>query len=547
MARGAAKPNGGNESPFPQPSPSRGEGASLRDSGHGKVYLVGAGPGDPGLITAKGLDALRRAQVVVYDRLASPRLLDEAPAEAERIYAGKGPQGHVMEQHEINAVLVQKALEGKLVVRLKGGDPFVFGRGGEEAEALAARGLAFEVVPGVSSAIAVPAYAGIPVTHREVASSFAVITGREDSERAGGQGPRNRKRSRIRWDKLAGGAGTLVILMGVESLRETAARLMEHGLSGATPAAVIERGTEPRQRTVTGTLGDIAERARAAGLRAPAVTVVGEVVRLREKLRWFDARPLFGRRVLVTRSRAQAGALSKRLEELGAEAVEVPAIEVQPPEDWAPLDGAIARIGSFAWLVFTSVNAVEMFMQRLAVAGKDARALAGVRLCAIGPATAEALAAHGLRADHVPEEFTTARLAESLDVTPGQRVLAPRADIAPQDLVRGLESRGTVVEQVTAYRTVTPERSRLQARNALASGQIDLVTFTSSSTVQNLAALLGEEARHLLANVRIASIGPMTTRAAESLGLRVTVTARRHTIPGLVEAIAEAMAGKREA
>jgi uroporphyrinogen III methyltransferase/synthase len=438
-----------------------------------------------------------------------------------------------MEQEEINLVLVQKALEGKLVVRLKGGDPFVFGRGGEEAEALASRGLPFEVVPGVSSAIAVPAYAGIPVTHREVASSFAVITGREDLEK---------EWSRVHWNKLAGGAGTLVILMGVESLPETAAKLMEHGLSAATPAAVIERGTEPRQRTVTGTLDDIAERAWAAGLRAPAVTVVGEVVRLREKLRWFDARPLFGKRVLVTRSRAQAGALSKRLEELGAEAIEVPAIEVQPPEDWALLDGAMARLGSFAWAVFTSVNAVEMFMQRLAAAGKDARALAGVRLCAIGPATAEALAARGLRADHVPEAFTTARLAESLDVAPGQRVLLPRADIAPQDLVRGLESRGAIVEQVTAYRTVTPERSRQLAREALASGRIDLVTFTSSSTVQNLVVLLGEDAKRLLANVPIASIGPMTTRTAESLGLRVAVTARRHTIPGLVEAVVEALA-----
>ncbi len=498
----------------------------------GRVYLVGAGPGDPGLITARGLEVLRRAQVVVYDRLVNERLLAEAPGGAELVYAGKGPEGHVMEQDEINRLLVRRGAEGRLVVRLKGGDPFVFGRGGEEALALAAAGVPFEVVPGVTSAIAVPAYAGIPVTHRDMASSFAVITGREDPAK---------EWSRIRWDRLAGGVGTIVVLMGVESLDETVARLVEHGLPWSTPVAVIEGGTEPRQRTVAGVLDDIVQRAREARLRPPAVTVVGEVVRLRERLRWFDNRPLFGRRVLVTRSRAQASALSRRLEELGAEAIEVPAIEVRPPEDWLPLDRAIARLPEFAWIVFTSVNAVDSFFGRLDAAGRDARALAGVRVAAIGPATAEALRARGLRADYAPQRFTTEALAQGLAVTPGARVLLPRADIAPEELVRDLTARGAAVEQVVAYRTVTPEGSRELAREALAGGRVDMVTFTSSSTVQNLVSLLGKEARALLSGVPVASIGPATTRTAERLGLRVAVTAREHTIPGLAEAVFEAM------
>ena len=505
----------------------------------GTVYLVGAGPGDPGLFTVRGLEVLKRAQVVVYDRLVSDRIVAQSPTGAEMVYAGKGPKGHAMEQDEINRVLVSKARDGLAVVRLKGGDPFVFGRGGEEAEALAEAGVPFEVVPGITAAVAVPAYAGIPLTHRTMSSSFAVITGREDP---------SKEWSRIRWDKLAGGVGTLVILMGVESLGKTLAKLRDHGLSGDTPAATIEWGTAPRQRTVQGTLDDIERRAREAGLEAPAVTVVGQVASLRDRLRWFDTRPLFGKRVLVTRSRAQASALSRRLEALGAEALEVPTIEIRPPTDWAPLDAAVGRLSEFDWIVFTSVNAVDSVFDRIQDAGLDARALAGTRLCAIGPATASALQRHGLGADFVPDAYTTAGLSEGLGEVElaRSRVLLPRADIAPDDLVRDLEGQGAIVEQVTAYRTVAPAASRALARDALGQRRVDLATFTSSSTVENLARLLGEEAQELLAPVTVACIGPVTAQTAQRLGLRVDITATVHTIPGLVDAILAACGGREE-
>ena len=342
----------------------------------GKVYLVGAGPGDPGLITVRGLDLIRRADVVVYDRLVNRRLLSSAPAQAEQVFAGKSPEGAAMDQEAINDLLVREARAGKMVVRLKGGDPFVFGRGGEEAQALARHGIEFEVVPGITSAIAVPAYAGIPVTHRDVSSSFTVITGHEDP---------SKELSNLDWGKIAGGAGTLIILMGISRLEATVQKLIEHGLAKDTPAVSTEWGTEYQQRTVEGDLGDIVQRARAAGLGAPAVTVVGAVVRLRDSLRWFDKKPLFGKRVLVTRARAQAGALSGLLEEAGAVVSEVPSIEIQDPEDWGPMDEAVARLADYSWVVFTSVNAVDSLFHRLGRAGMDARSMAGVRVCAIGP------------------------------------------------------------------------------------------------------------------------------------------------------------------
>ena len=501
----------------------------------GKVFIVGAGPGDPGLITVKGLEAIGKADVIIYDRLINSSLLIGARPGAELLYAGKGPSGHTLEQEEINRLLVEKAREGKVVVRLKGGDPFVFGRGGEEAEALAQEGLEFEVVPGITSAIAVPAYAGIPVTHRSLSSSFAVITGREDLAK---------EQTRIPWEQLAGGVGTLVVLMGAESLPETMRKLLDHGLPADTPAAVVQWGTEPRQRTVQATLADIAQQAQQVGLGAPAVTIVGEVVRLRERLSWFESRPLFDRRVLVTRSREQASALSRQLAELGAEPVELPTIEIQPPEDWAPLDGAVGRLAEYDWAIFTSVNAVEMLWQRLRAARLDARAFARTRLCAIGPATAAALEAHGLRADYVPDNYTTTDVANGLGEASMRdaRVLLPRSAIAPEELVRELERRGAQVDQVVAYRTLVPEESRAKARELLADRQVDVVTFSSSSTVQNLVDLLSGDARELLGRATIACIGPVTARTAEGLGLRVGIVAREHTIPGLVEAIVESLA-----
>jgi uroporphyrinogen III methyltransferase/synthase len=501
--------------------------------GPGRVYLVGGGPGDPRLLTLRGKECLERADLVVYDRLVDPALLDLAPAGAERIYVGKQADRHAMRQEEINRLLVERGQAGQRVVRLKGGDPFVFGRGGEEAAALAAAGVPFEVVPGVTSAVAVPAYAGIPVTHRELTSSFAVITGHEDPERA---------ESRLDWAQLATGIGTLVFLMGVGSLEGIAHQLIAHGRSPTTPVAVIEWGTRPTQRTVVATLADVADAVQRAGLGPPAITVVGEVVGLRATLRWFDRQPLFGKRVLITRTREQAGTLAAQLRERGALPIELPTIRTEPPVDWAAVDDALDRLASFAWVVFTSANGVRYFCERLWTRGQDLRALHQARVAAIGPATAEALAQWRLRADLVPTAYVAeaviAALAPRLE--PGQAVLLPRAEAVREALAAGLAAAGARVEEVAVYRT-GPDGDAERARELLASGQVDVVTFTSSSTAQNLVALLGDQAPTLLAPVRIASIGPITSATARDLGLKVTIEASEHTIPGLVAALERAL------
>jgi len=498
----------------------------------GLVYLVGAGPGDPGLITVKGLACLQKADVVIYDRLVSPALLRQAPRGCELIDAGKSPQGHTLPQEAINALLVEKALAGKVVVRLKGGDPFLFGRGGEEAEALAEAGVPFEVVPGVTSAIAAPAYAGIPVTHRDHTSTFAVVTGHEDPTKAD---------SSIDWQKLATGVGTLVLIMGVGNLPQIVTKLIEHGRDPRTPVAIVQEGTEARQKTVTGTLADIVERAREADIKPPAVTIVGEVVRLREKLRWFDTKPLFGKRVLVTRSREQASALSQQLRELGAEPLEYPAIEIAPPKDIAPLDEAIARLPTYDCLIFTSANGVDAFVTRMSEKGMDMQALARLKIAAIGPATAQALAGHGLRVDYLPEVYTSEEIAAGIGDVSGQRILLPRVERAPKQLAQALRGKGAVVDEVAAYRTLAVGAPD-ELKALLADGQIDIVTFTSSSTVRNLAAgLQGPTPAEVLSRCLVACIGPVTARTAARLGIRVDVVAREHTIAGLVEAIVAAL------
>ncbi|MEE9203128.1 MAG: uroporphyrinogen-III C-methyltransferase, partial [Dehalococcoidia bacterium] len=394
------------------------------------MYLIGAGPGDPGLITVRGLECLAAADVVVYDHLVDERLLESARKDARLIFAGKQQRKHTLSQEEISALLVSLGREGEVVARLKGGDPFVLGRGGEEAEALAAAGIPFEVVPGVTAAVAVPAYAGIPLTHRRLASSFAVITGHETPDKG---------QSTIDWERVSGGADTLVFLMGVSNLEAICRRLVGHGRPASTPAAVIRWGTYPTQETVTGTLSDIAERALQAGMAPPAVLVVGEVVSLREALRWYDNRPLFGKRVLVTRSRHQASRLSHLLAQEGAQPVELPTIEVQPAPSPA-LDKALSHLGDFGWAVFTSANGVEAFFSRLGELGRDARALGGVKLCAIGEATAAALSGHGLRADLVPGEFSAGGILSAFDGQDigGVRCLLPRAEAVPPELARGL-------------------------------------------------------------------------------------------------------------
>ncbi len=495
----------------------------------GKVYLVGAGPGDLGLLTVRALSCLSQADVVIYDRLIDNRILAMAPPKAERIYVGKAASNHAREQAEINQLLVTKAEEGKTIVRLKGGDPFVLGRGGEEAAVLAAKRIPFEVVPGISSAVAVPAYAGIPVTHRGVASSFAVITGHEDPQKRG---------SSINWAKLATGVDTLVFLMGVNNLAKIVAKLIAHGRLPETSVAVIKDGTQPAQTTVVGTLDSIVARVQKEHLKPPAVIVVGEVVRLRKKLRWFDNRPLFGKRILVTRARQQASILSERLIAKGAEPVELPAISIKPMDDTAGLDRAIADLHSYHWILFTSVNGVTMFFQQLRGKHQDARVLGSLKVGAIGPATARALETKGIMPDYIPRIYTSRGIITGLKKhgVAGQRFLIPRADIADDELVQGIRKLGAEVDAVATYHTVPANRASSQVKQMLSAGDIDVITFTSSSTVSSLIAMLGNK-KELLRNTRIACIGPKTADTAASAGLKVDIIAREQTIPGLVVAI----------
>jgi uroporphyrinogen III methyltransferase/synthase len=503
----------------------------------GKVWLVGAGPGDPGLITVAGLECLREADVVVYDRLASPRLLELARQDAELIFMGKVAGKGAHDQGKINELLVEKAVDGKRVVRLKGGDPFVFGRGGEEAEALRAAGVPFEVVPGVTSAAAVPAYSGIPVTHRGLASSFAVVTGHEDP---------GKDEPAVDWRRLATAVDTLVLLMGVKTLPEIVDRLIEGGRSPDTPVAVIQSGTTPDQHTVTGTLTDIVRRVQEAKLQPPAVTVVGEVARLRETLAWFEDRPLFGKRVLITRTRRQASALARLLAEEGAVPIELPTIEIEPAIDEAAAEAALdgLRAGAYAWVVFTSANAVEVFFVLMRERSLDARAFAGAKAAAIGPATAEALAERGIVADAVPGEYVAKGVVEALrpHVRSGDRVLVPRAEGARPELIEGLRGLGAEVDEITLYRAAVPQEPPAEALSLLREGGIDIVTFTSSSTVRNLAALLDNDVE-CLGKPLVACIGPITAQTARELGLRVDVEAAEHTILGLVRALRERASG----
>ena len=504
----------------------------------GKVYLIGAGPGDPGLLTVKGREALERADVVVYDRLAHPSLLDHAPPSAERVFAGKARGQRELTQDGINDLLVERARAGLRVARLKGGDPFVFGRGGEEALALARCGIPFEVVPGVSSAVAAPAYAGIPVTHRGIAAGFTVVSGSEDP---------SKPESSVRWEELARSlaahGGTLMTLMGWASIEKILEALQRAGLSADTPVALVQWGTWNRQRTVTGTLATAAAKGRDAGLAAPVVAVIGEVVRLREELAWFDNRPLFGQRVLVTRSRTQASRMCELLEDAGATAVELPAIAIAPPEDFAPLDDAVARLSSFGWVIFASVNAVDSVFERLYAQGLDARAFGTASVGAIGPATTEALGRRGIRPDFTPSRPVSAAALEELAAYDwnGVPVLLPAADIGRNELADGLSRLGADIERVTAYRTVTPPDAAQRARDAFANG-IDIVTFTSSSTVRNLLALLEEDggkSREVLNGSLVACIGPVTAGTARELGLRVDIEAVEHTVDGLADALTQ--------
>ncbi|MFH1241093.1 MAG: uroporphyrinogen-III C-methyltransferase [Pseudomonadota bacterium] len=499
----------------------------------GKVYLVGAGPGDPGLLTIKGRECLSLAQVIIYDNLANRVFLQYAKDRAELIYVGKKGSCHTMSQDEINSLVIERARKGQIVVRLKGGDPFIFGRGGEEAQELVKAGIDYEVVPGVTSAVSVPAYAGIPLTHRGYASTVAFVTGHEDPTKQG---------SDIAWDKLSTGVGTLVFLMGVGRLPEIAEALMAHGRSPDTPTAVIQRGTVAAQKTLVGPLRDIAGIAKDNDVRPPGIIVVGEVVRLREELNWFEKRPLFGKRIVVTRAREQASEFLEGLARLGAECIEFPTIEVIPPQSWDELDAAIKTLETYQWVVFTSANGVKFFLKRLESLGMDVRDLKGLKIGAIGPKTAEYWHLMGLRPDLVPDEYRAEALVKSLKKEGAKkaRILIPRAAEAREVLPEELRKMGAQVDVVTAYRTVRPVNDTSRVKEMLKSGTIDMVTFTSSSTVTNFVDMFEVGKDQLLRwmkNVVVACIGPITAGTAQEKGFSVGLIPPEYTVEALTDSI----------
>ncbi len=506
----------------------------------GIVYLVGAGPGDPGLLTRRGAEVLARADVVVYDHLASPRLLDLAPASALRVCAGKSVGHCTMSQGAINALLVEHAREGRRVVRLKGGDPFVFGRGAEEAEYLHASGVPVQVVPGVTAGVGVSSYAGIPITHRDAASAVAFVTGHDDPESPGSPLP-------LDWQALARFPGTLVIYMGVTRLERLCRNLIRLGKPATTPAALVQSGTLATQRTVVATLADLASRASERGFGPPALVIIGEVVARRAALNWFEGLPLFGQRIVVTRPIGESDLASASLEALGAEALAAPTVTIEPPRDFQPIDEAIARLHSFDWLVFTSGNGVRHFLDRLEARGLDLRALGHLKLAAIGPATAEALGRYHLKADLVPDSFRSEALAEALSPhVAGRRVLLARADRGRAVLQDELR-RVAQVEQVAVYRNLDAEAIDPVVLGRIAEGSVDWITLTSSAITERLHALLPVEAsRRVGRSIRLASLSPVTSATAERLGWPIAAEANTYTWDGLVTAIVSRVALDRE-
>ena len=493
----------------------------------GRCYLVGAGPGDLGLVTLRAKQCIEQAEIIVYDCLCNPEMLNWASESAEIIYAGKKAGAHTLKQDEINAFLVEKTGAGKQVVRLKGGDPFLFGRGAEEAEALARAGLAFEIVPGVTSAIAAPAYAGIPVTHRGENSHVTFFTGHEDP---------SKEESRIDFRALAKLGGTQVMLMGVERMESIARKMINHGVRPDLPVALVRWGTTGRQQTLVGDLQNIARRIAENGFESPAVAIFGEVVTLREQLSWCETRPLFGKRIVVTRTRRQAGVLSEQLRLLGADVIELPTIRIEPPADLRAFAELVQDAHSYDWIVFTSPNGVAAFFEMFFKLYDDAREIGGAQIAAIGPATAQRVKDFHLKVDLQPEEFVAEAVAREFKKQgniENLTILLARAQEARDLLPKELEALGAIVDVAVAYRTVAETDDRTGARVRLQENGADMITFTSSSTVENYLAL----GLKWPPGMRVASIGPVTSSTARNRGLSVDVEARRHDVPGLVDAI----------
>jgi len=496
---------------------------------NGTVCLVGAGPGDLGLVTLRAKECIENADVIVYDHLANPETLRWARDDAEIIYAGKEPGGSQLSQEEINALLIEKAREGKQVVRLKGGDPFVFGRGAEEAKAIADVGVRFEIVPGITSAIAGPAYAGIPMTHRAHNSQVTFFTGHEDPAKA---------ESAIDYAALAKLGGTQVMLMGVERLGSITSEMLKQGVRSGLPVALVRSATTGQQETLTGTLADIAQKAIASDFKAPAVAVFGEVVALRDRLNWYEKRPLLGKRIVVTRTRKQASVLSDKLRALGAHVIELPTIRIEPPSDLREFAEIVQGAHIYDWIVFTSANGVDAFFEVFFKLYDDAREIGGVRIAAIGPATAQRVKDFHLHVDLQPDEFVAEAVAREFkkqESIENLRILLVRAEKARDVLPRELSAAGAIVDEAFAYRTVPETRDTSGARRQLAQDGADLITFTSSSTIENFLALGLPWPK----GMRIASIGPITSKTARDQGLKVDVEARRHDIDGLVQAVME--------
>ncbi|MEW5744271.1 MAG: uroporphyrinogen-III C-methyltransferase [Nitrospirota bacterium] len=510
----------------------------------GKVYLIGAGPGDIGLLTVKGLRCLRKAEAVVYDFHINAQILNYINHEAEFIYAGKRGGHHAMTQDEINQALVDKAKEGKIVCRLKGGDPFVFGRGGEEAELLHEHGIEFEIVPGISSSIAAPAYAGIPITHRKYSSSFSVITGNEDIDKS---------ESTLNWSRIASTFDTLVFLMGIKNIGGITSKLIEHGKSPETPVAVVRWGTRPDQKTVVSTLKGIAALVKEEHIKPPAVMVVGDVVKLRDTLKWYENKPLFGHRVLVTREYTPD---YEPLADLGADIFGFPTIKTVAPESYAELDKTIDKIETYTWLIFTSGNGFKFFMERFLERGRDIRDLKGLKLCAIGTKTAKTITQYGMKVDLVPDEFNAEGLVEAFIKESGSqesgarslkgiKILLPRAEKAREVFPDKVRELGGEIDTPAAYRTIKPEKHGKRLKRFLKEGRISVATFTSAATFKNFVEIMGEDAMDLLKPAAIAAIGPVTAKAIERAGLKVTIMPKEATIKAMVDEIVSWVAGAR--
>ncbi len=497
----------------------------------GKAYIIGAGPGDPGLITVKGLKLLKVADVIVYDHLVNQNLLDYAKNDAKKVDAGKQVGKKILEQKEINKLLVKEAKKGKVVIRLKGGDPFVFGRGGEEVEALAQNGIPFEVVPGVTSAVAVPAYAGIPLTQRGLASSVALVTGHEDP---------TKEIPTVNFKKIAQSVDTLVCLMGVGEIDDIIKQIRDSGKSPETPVAVVERGTYSSQRVIQGKLKDILPKARNARLKPPAVIIVGEVVGLRQTNLWFESLPLFGKTVVVTRPKEQARPFTDLLEQAGAQVIPFPTIKVATPGSFKSIDKKINHIKEYDHLVFTSVNGVKAFISRMQRLRKDMRCLNGIKIAAIGEMTAHVLREHFLYPEIVPETFTSKHLANEFkkgDIK-GRNLLLIRSELANDILPGQLRKMGARVDEVSAYTVREANVDSKKVKQLFRNHEIDLITFTSPSTFTGFVSLMkGEPMAKLLKGVKVAAIGPVTRKEIRKQGIRVSITALKHTVPGLVAAI----------